>query len=218
MAFAGYRRVLVITAVDAERAAVLSGVHDHKSPPTTTVAAVGIGAAAAAATTARLLALAEAGGAAYEAVICAGIGGGFADRVGVGGLVIASTSIAADLGAADLDGFRSLDELGLGSTRVDADPVLLAALGSALPGAVTGPVLTVGTVTGTDAAADAMLIRHPDAVAEAMEGHGVGLAAAAAGAAFGELRAISNQIGPRDRAAWRVPEALRTLAGAFAAL
>jgi futalosine hydrolase len=60
--------------------------------------------------------------------------------------------------------------------------------------------------------------RYPDAVAEGMEGFGVAVAAAAAGIPFAELRTISNPIGPRDRAAWRIPDALAALAAAGAAL
>ena len=39
-----------------------------------------------------------------------------------------------------------------------------------------------------------------------------------AGVAFGEVRAISNLVGPRDRDAWDIPLALRALAGALAAI
>ena len=58
--------------------------------------------------------------------------------------------------------------------------------------------------------------RFPDAVAEAMEGYGV--AEAANGRPFVELRAISNAIGPRDRSAWRLKEAFQALSTASAAL
>jgi futalosine hydrolase len=48
-------------------------------------------------------------------------------------------------------------------------------------------------------------------VAEAMEGFGVATAAAGAGVPFAELRAISNLVGPRDRAAWRLEDAFAAL-------
>jgi futalosine hydrolase len=51
-----------------------------------------------------------------------------------------------------------------------------------------------------------------------MEGYGVGCAAAGAGVAFAELRTISNPVGPRDRAGWRITEALAALTAAAAAL
>jgi futalosine hydrolase len=55
-------------------------------------------------------------------------------------------------------------------------------------------------------------------VAEAMEGFGVATATARVGLPFAEIRAISNPVGPRDRAGWRIPEALAALERAAAAL
>jgi futalosine hydrolase len=76
----------------------------------------------------------------------------------------------------------------------------------------------VSTVTGTAGGAAALLERCPDAVAEAMEGYGVGVAAAQFGLPFAELRSISNPVGPRDRAGWRLDLAFGALAEAGAAL
>lgn len=211
--------VLVATAVAAERDAIRGGLPGD--PPGLTVAAVGVGPAAAAAGTARLLALAEARGRPYRMVISAGIAGGFAGRVELGAVVLARRSIQADLGAESPEapgGWQSLDELGLGSVIVPAEPAVLAALSAQLPAAVVGDVLTVATVTGTAARAETLAQAHPGAAAEAMEGYGVACAAAAAGAGFAELRAISNLVGPRDRGAWRIREALAALTSAAAAL
>ncbi len=207
-------RILLATAVEAEAEAVRAGL----TTDAVTVAPVGVGPAAAAAGTARLIALAEAAGEPYRAVISAGIGGGFPGRVPVGGTVLATRSVAADLGAESPDGFLTLDELGFGTTTMPVDPELLARLTSGLPHAVTGTVLTLGTVTGTAPTAAALLGRYPDAVAEAMEGYGVAVAATAAGLPFAELRTISNPVGPRDRAAWRIDAALAALTDAAAAL
>ena len=200
--------MLVVCAVEAERAAILAGGH-----PAVDVITAGVGSAAAAATTARALA-----GGTHQAVLSAGIGGGFTDRVPVGGLALADRSIAADLGADSPDGFVSLDQLGFGVTALPADPDLLKSLRVALPDAVAGPILTVTTVTGTADGVARLLARHPDAVAEAMEGFGVATAAAQVGVPFAELRTISNPVGPRDRNAWRVADALETLTSAFARL
>lgn len=210
------RPLLVVTAVPAERRAILAGLPART--PQLTVAAVGVGPAAAAAGTARLLALAEAAGHPYRTVISAGIGGGFPGRAPVGAVVLASRSRQADLGADSPDGWRSLDQLGLGATVLPADPAVLAALRARLPEAVVGEVVTVASVTGTADRAAALAAAHPAAVAEAMEGYGVACAAAGAGAGFAELRTVSNLVGPRDRSAWRVAEALAALTGAAAAL
>lgn len=212
--------LLVVTAVPAEAEAVRAGLTD----PTVTVAPVGVGPAVAGAATARLLTLAEAAGRPYRAVVSAGIAGGFAGRVVVGGTVLATRSIAADLGAESPDGFLPIEELGMApellgaGSLVPADPALLDTLRAALPDAITGAVLTVSTVTGTAESSAALAARHPDAVAEAMEGYGVAVAAAQAGLPFAELRTVSNPIGPRDRGAWRMREAFAALTTAATAL
>lgn len=206
--------LLVVTAVEAEAEAVRSGLRTDR----VTVAPVGVGPAAAAAGAARLLALAEAGGHPYRAVICAGIGGGFPDRIPVGATVLASRSVAGDLGAQSPEGFIPLDELGFGQTSADPDATLFATLRATLPQAVVGAVLTVSTVTGTAETAQTLAARHPDAVAEAMEGYAVACAAAGAAVPFAELRTVSNPIGPRDRGAWRIREAFDALAAAAAIL
>ncbi|MFF5176582.1 futalosine hydrolase [Micromonospora sp. NPDC000316] len=212
--------LLVVTAVPAEADAVRAGLTDA----TVTVAPVGVGPAVAGAATARLLALAEAARRPYRAVVSAGVAGGFTGRAAVGDIVLGTASVAADLGAESPEGFIPVDELGMppallgGGSVVPADPQLLAALRAALPAATTGPVLTVSTVTGTAASTEELRRRHPTAVAEAMEGYGVAVAAAQAGVPFVELRTISNPIGPRDRDAWRLHEALTALTEAASAL
>lgn len=208
--------LLVATAVAAEADAVRGGDRIGSGP--IVVAAVGVGPAAAAAGSARLLTLAEAAGRPYSAILSAGIGGGFAGRAAVGATVLAARSIAADLGAQSPSGFISLDELGFGSATIPGDPELLADLRAVLPDALLGDALTVSTVTGTAESAAALADRHPDAMVEAMEGYGVACAAAAAGVPFAELRTVSNPIGPRDRAAWRIGAALAALTAAGAAL
>nr|MDT0660174.1 futalosine hydrolase [Micromonospora sp. DSM 115978] len=210
--------VLVVTAVPAEARAIRTGL-DGAGPAAEawSVVPVGVGPAAAAAGTARLLARAEAAGAGYRAVISAGVAGGFPDRAAIGAIVLATRSVAADLGAESPDGFLPIDQLGMtpeqlrGGSAIAADPTLIGALTTALPTATSGAILTVNTVTGTVRTAQALRARHPDAVAEAMEGYGVAVAAAQAGVPFAELRAISNPVGPRDRAAWRLAEALAAL-------
>lgn len=188
----------MVTAVAAERDA-LAGT------PGVDVIVGGVGPAESGAATARALAIGD-----YDRVLSAGIGGGF-PAVDVGSVVAASSIVFADLGAQTADGFLSLDELGFGRTRYDVDVAVYGGLA-----ARTGDILTVSTVTGTQATAQELMTRYPRAVAEAMEGAGVAAAAVAAGVAFGEVRAISNAVGPRDRTAWQIPQALRALADAIA--
>jgi futalosine hydrolase len=198
---------LIVTAVEAEAEAI------HQATTQADVIAVGAGPAAAAAGTARLLATTP-----YPAVLSAGIAGAFPGRAAVAATVLGARSIAADLGAESPDGFLPIDALGFGTSAQPADPTLLKTLQDALPHALTGDILTLATVTGTTETAERLAAAHPEAVAEAMEGHGVATAAAAATVPFAELRTISNLIGPRDRGGWRLAEALTALSQAAALL
>jgi len=119
--------------------------------------------------------------------------------------------------------FLALDDLGLGSSTIVPDSQLVDRLATVvgLTGrrVVTGPILSVATVTGTELRA-ATLTARLDPVAEGMEGYAVGIAAAAFGVPVGEIRAVSNPVGRRDRGSWNMPAALgslRTAAGALVA-
>jgi futalosine hydrolase len=194
--------VLVVCSVDPEADAIrAAGV---RAP----VVVGGVGPAAAAA----------GASAAYdgaELVLCAGIGGGFAPLV-PGDVAVASAAVFADLGAESRDGFVPVSQLGFGGERYEVPPQLAVELTDRTGGHL-GTVLTVATVTGTQASADGLVERYPDAVAEGMEGAGVAAAAAVHGAAFAEVRAVSNRVGPRDRDSWQIPLALEALGKAVAA-
>ena len=202
-------RLLVVTAVEAERAAVADALPADSSD--VTLLSGGVGPASAAAATSAALA---SGG--FDLVLAAGIGGGFAPLV-PGEIAVASSVVFADLGAETADGFVPVSELGFGGERYDVDPQLAIELADVTGGRL-GTVLTVATVTGTAATAARLIARYPDAVAEAMEGAGVAAAAVRHGVRFAELRAISNAVGPRDRDAWRIPDALAALGGAVSAV
>lgn len=181
------------------------------------VIAAGVGPAYAAASTAAALACGR-----YDLVVSAGIGGGFPGVAEIGSLVVADAIIAADLGAETADGQLTLDELGFGTSRAPVDAAwserIAAALTSAGLKAASGPILTVSLATGR---AETMELRRslvPGAAAEGMEGYGVAIAADARGIPCAELRAISNAVGPRDRSAWRIGDALTALESAFRAI
>lgn len=255
-------RVLVVTAVAAERDAVctavaaagqalLPGGYELRGadggPVAFDVLAAGVGPAAAAAGTATALTAAAVAGQPYDLVVSAGIGGGFSPgpdpspspdsspgpdfaRPGappcpggppsgapLGSVVVASAIVAADLGAQTPDGFVPITELGFGRVAHHPDPALVEAVAAAAGGAV-GTVVTVSTVTGSAARTAELAERHPGVLAEAMEGFGVAEAAAAHGVPVLELRTISNAVGPRDRAAWRIGDALAALTDAFRTL
>ncbi|MFF1507987.1 futalosine hydrolase [Streptomyces sp. NPDC058326] len=187
----------------------------------------GVGPAAVAAATATALAcasLTEAGtdAAPYDLIVSAGIAGGFPSLAPLGSVVVSASVVAADLGAQTPDGYLTVEELGFGRSAHPVPAALTGRIAAALDAGgqahTVGPVLTVSTVTGTAARAAELADRHPGAAAEAMEGFGVAEAAAAYGVPVVEIRAVSNAVGPRDRAAWRIGEALEALGHAFRVL
>ncbi|WEK53513.1 MAG: futalosine hydrolase [Candidatus Cohnella colombiensis] len=206
------KKVLIMVAVEAEQTAVLRGLRGNNSFE---VKLAGVGPVAATINTAKALIGNE-----YSYIISAGIAGGFEDRAEIGSIVVASEMIAGDLGAETPEGFSSLNELGFGSTIIKADTSLsnrymetLSA--SAIVPVHLGPIITMSTVTGTAATASRLASRIPGVIAEGMEGFGVASAAQAYGLSALEIRTISNCVGPRDKSAWRIGDALLSLEQAF---
>ncbi|MEK9523789.1 futalosine hydrolase [Streptomyces sp. NPDC087908] len=155
----------------------------------------------------------------YDLVVSAGIAGGFQPLAPLGSVVVASAVVAADLGAQTPDGYLTVDELGFGRSVHPVPEALTGRIAAVLAAAglphTVAPVLTVSTVTGTaDRAAELAGLR-PGAAAEAMEGFGVAEAATGYAVPVVEIRAVSNAVGPRDRAAWRIGEALEALRHTF---
>ncbi|MFB8176228.1 futalosine hydrolase [Streptomyces sp. NPDC055966] len=231
-------RILVATAVPAERDAVarafrppdspveqvgLPGAeltrtaHSARTAGVWDLLAAGVGPARAAASVAAALTAARLAGTPYDLVVSAGIGGGFPPGAPVGSLVVADRITVADLGAQTADGFLPVTELGFGAIHHDP-PRSLVRVACQATGAPAGTILTVSTVTGSAARTAELRTRHPRALAEGMEGFGVAEAADAHGTAVLEIRAVSNPVGPRDRAAWRIGDALAALTEAFGKL
>jgi futalosine hydrolase len=212
-------RLLVVTAVEAERAAITAVLPDRADLGALAVPEVaqsgvvdvivgGVGPAASAATTSAALARGS-----YDLVLSAGIGGGFVP-LAPGDIAVAATIVFADLGAETVEGFVPISTLGFGRDSYDVDPQLAIELADRTGGHL-GTILTVATVTGSSVTADQLTARFPDAVAEGREGAGVAAAAVHHGVRFGEIRAISNAVGPRDRDAWQIPAALAVLGKAL---
>lgn len=150
----------------------------------------------------------------YRLVVSAGIGGAYpGSGLSVGDVAVSSEIIQADLGAWDGDRFLGISELGLSifPTREQL-PVFAAWPGAQAlanqAGAAYGPMLTLSSVTGSAAVAAELAQRYPGALTEGMEGAGVAHAAALSGLPVLEVRGVSNLVGPRERASWRIGEAL----------
>jgi futalosine hydrolase len=202
-----FESILIVTSVAKEAEAISQGLRDESRFK---LLVGGVGTASAAAATTKALSEQR-----YDAVISAGIAGGFESKVSIGEIVLANEIIAADLGAETPESFLNLEQLGFGTHRLSVDQILTNKLLEALKAdkqqVATGPVLTVSTVTGTTETANKLTERIPGATAEAMEGFGVGTAAKLFDVPVLEVRTISNRVGLRDKDAWRLDEALQAL-------
>jgi futalosine hydrolase len=174
----------------------------------------GFGAVAAAARTAELLARLR-----PRRVLLLGIAGTYdAGRLAVG-KAAAFTRVAIDgIGAGEGARFRGPVALGFpqwpGST---GSPAITDTLELSAPSG-SAEALLVTSCAASDGVAQAheRRARFPGALAEDMEGFAVALASALAGVPCAVVRGISNVVGDRDPAHWRIPGALaaaRRLAG-----
>lgn len=155
----------------------------------------------------------------HGAILSLGIGGALPGAgVAIGQIVVATSSVFADEGVEAPGGFEDLASRGFPpwmgpGNAVPVDERVRAWLfETARPiGAVcAGPVATVSVCSGTDTLAGAIAART-GAIAEAMEGAAVGASAARLGAAFGEVRVISNTTGDRVKQQWDLRGSLEML-------
>lgn len=213
--------LLAVVATDQECRALLGdlpvapcdlGPYRAVTAGTAAVVVCGIGPAAAAAATATALSRLR-----FTAVASVGICGGFPGAAAVGDVVVATDLVAADLGAGSPEGFLAMGQLGWADDSHRLDPALVRTITRRVGDCVTGPVITVSTVTGTAERMAELAGRH-GAVAEAMEGWGVLTAALPHGLPVLEVRTVSNVVGVRDTSAWDFPAAFAALTRVGAAL
>ena len=211
------KRILVIVAVEAERAAL--GARCLAAPEVHVVVA-GIGRTNAAAATAEALTEARATGAPFAAVISTGIAGALpGSNLALGTVIVADACIYAEEGIALPEGHGDMRVLGfpLGDfegNRVPVDGALLVAFRALGPAC---EIATVATCSGTDAAALSVRTRT-GAMAEAMEGAAVVHAARRVGVPAIEIRSISNTTGDRATQRWDIAAAFAALQGVGDAL
>jgi futalosine hydrolase len=169
-------------------------------------ALAGFGPIAAAARTAQILAALR-----PRRVLLIGIAGTYdAARLGIGDAA-AFTRVAVDgVGVGEGRAFLGPPALGfpqwpgeLGSQRID-DALALSGPADA------DDALLLTTCAASDSAEHAghRLARFPSAVAEDMEGFAVALACALSGVPLAIVRGMSNLVGDREPARWRIPAAL----------
>lgn len=165
-----------------------------------------------------------------------GIAGGFGSAgLGVGDLVVPSVEIYGDTGSSSPQGWLSTEAFGLpvaqvaGRTYWNSFPLEAALVARAAkllsegtwpestPLVASGPAVTVSQVSGRREEAETLAGRW-DALIESMEGAAAAHICALYRVPFLEVRAVSNLVGDRDRAAWDIPGAAERAAEAAALL
>lgn len=214
-------RVLVVAATDVEIAPLMAKLSCSSENSSrikqyayaghdVDVLTTGVGMVAMAAWCSRAFAHAT-----YGLALNAGVCGAFDRALEPGAVVHVVSDRISELGAEDNGAFLTIQEMNLlgddefpfrGGQLVNASPPANKAL-SALP-AVTG--VTVNTVHGADSSITAVMQRFNPQV-ESMEGAAFMYACLLQGLPFIQLRSVSNVVEKRNRAAWRMTEAIDAL-------
>jgi futalosine hydrolase len=215
-------RILLVSATAAEVAPLVDGLRrtgDSESNLSTyqcvghdvELLVTGVGMVATSSWCSRVLARHH-----YDLALNVGVCGSFRPALAPGTVVHVISDRVADLGAEDGDGFLSVQELNLlgedefpyrGGRLVNARPPQNPVLEGLAP--VQG--ITVNTVHGRDDSIARVTARYgPDV--ESMEGAAFMYACLIHGLPFAQLRAVSNMVERRHRAAWKLTEAIGHLA------
>ena len=214
-------RILLVAAVALELTPILEKFGPSPVPPSRLtrydhrgheidVLLTGVGMVAAAAWCSRVL-----GEKRYDLAFNVGVCGSFDPAITPGAVVHVVKDRIAELGAEDGEEFLSLAELGLADQDdwlfareelVNPAPPEISALAK-LP-AVSG--ITVNTVHGNERSIDLALERFRPQI-ETMEGGAFMYACMIHGVRFAQVRAVSNLVERRNRAAWRMSEAIGNL-------
>lgn len=191
--------LLVPTALELAR------LDDHGGfpPELARVELCGFGPIAAAARTSALIAALR-----PKNVILIGIAGAYDIDANPNGSALSFGSVAIDgIGAGEGDDFLGPRKLGF--PQWPGSPETTGAVHEELGLAGDGPqLLTTPSASGSARESARRTKRFPSAVAEDMEGFAVALACAMAKTNLHIIRGISNEVGLRNPAEWRIPAAL----------
>jgi futalosine hydrolase len=151
-----------------------------------------------------------------KAIVVCGIGGAYpAAGIPIGSAVWATTECYGDLGADSPQGFLDMRAMGFPVISGPA-PLYNTIPLQIVPEGARAPFVTLNTCTGDNDRAR-QISERTGAGVENMEGAAIAHVAAIYGIPCGEVRGISNLVGKRDRAAWRLKEAVAAAQEAFLA-
>lgn len=174
------------------------------------VLTTGVGMIATAAWCSRTLAAEH-----YDLALNVGLCGSFDSSLAAPAVVHVTADRIAELGAEDGENFLTIHELQLldenefpfeGGLLVNTMPPPLKPL--AMLRQVTG--ITVNTVHGSERTIAAVRARYAPDV-ESMEGAAFMYASVIAGVPFAQVRAVSNAVERRNRGAWKIDAAIKSL-------
>jgi futalosine hydrolase len=213
-------RVLVVSATRPEVAPLISGlanaaghnqvVSGSLGPHKIDILMTGVGMVATAVWCTRALAI---GG--YDVALNLGVCGSFNPAMAPRSVVHVTSDSFPELGVEDGDRFLTLHDINLLAPDEFpfSDGRLVNDAAPALPGLAALPHasgITVNTVHGQEASIAAITRRcTPDV--ESMEGAAFMYACLVAGVPFAQVRAVSNRVERRNRAAWDIPGAIARL-------
>jgi futalosine hydrolase len=190
-------RVLIVAATEAEIAPLAASAHARRGVD---FLVTGVGMVATAARVSRSLALDS-----YDVAINLGLCGTFSPAIPPGAVVHVVSDRIAELGAEDGSAFLSLDDMGLPGDQVFTSVAQPQSATLALLPRVTA--ITVNTVHGHDRSIASVVDRfHPDV--ESMEGAAFMCACLVSQTLFVQVRAVSNVVERRNRASWKLAEAI----------
>lgn len=215
-------RILIVSATEMEIAPVVEKLRATPGDLDTRLRAgayrgssvdvlvTGVGMVATAAWCSRVLAQAR-----YDLALNCGVCGSFDPVLRPGRVAHVVADRIAELGAEDGEAFLSVEELKL--LDEDEFPFTAGQLVNAMPpvnpGLDTLPAvsgITVNTVHGNRASIEAAVARFNPQV-ESMEGAAFMYSCLLAGVPFAQIRAVSNIVEPRNRAAWNIGGAIENL-------
>ena len=150
-----------------------------------------------------------------ERVIQFGVGGAYVGSfLSIGMVAVAEKEVHIDTGVLTAEGWLGMNEVGFPLLEdlynvFPTDEALTLAL-ERTTGAVRGVFGTSETVTGSFGDAETLQQRF-DLSIESMEGAAAAQVCAALGVPFAEIRSVSNIVGERNKRAWNVPLAVRSV-------
>lgn len=148
----------------------------------------------------------------WHLVINAGVAGSLTTKYPPGSVAQVQSERFADLGVEEADGsFTSVHQLELiepGQFPFDEAGRLINPKVEGFDFLPKAAGISVNRVHGTTASITQLKARYPDAEVESMEGAAFFYACLMEKTSFLEIRAISNWVAPRDRAAWEMEKAL----------